>query len=439
MKILYVADNRYRGNYGCRATSTALSQLIEKNNEIVGTITGNYTHTHNNKLFFIKGLGKQIYVKLGKVKHWDDIRAGIFLLFNFFKPHGTIFFSRFDFLTLDYEKSIRNLMACIPANPELFEFDLTQYDFDAMVVNGEGSFIFSTPPWRESIMILTLMYWAIKLDKKVYFTNAMFSDGTSSSQNKKVIKMVNNILEKCEFVSVREKESYTYAMKNMIGINPVIIPDALFTWYKYVNSDFKITDGKYFLDYRVAWNRAYKELSFSLPYICITGSSISGVVDKKIVNINRFVKLIQKLQKKCPNFNIFIVEACDGDEYMIDVAKKADVLVIGLNTPILASAKILANAAVYITGRYHPAIMASLGGTPCVFMGSNSHKTHSLQHLLEYDEIKEYPFDFTEDICDQIIKDAVDKIGKGIDLREKIKNRAYQLSLEAEGLADRIR
>lgn len=38
MKIIYVGDNRNRGNFGCRATSTALSQIIEQEHEIVGTV-----------------------------------------------------------------------------------------------------------------------------------------------------------------------------------------------------------------------------------------------------------------------------------------------------------------------------------------------------------------------------------------------------------------
>ena len=54
MKIVYVGDNRNRGNFGCRATSTALSQLIEKNNVIVGTVSGRYTNVDTGELFFHK-------------------------------------------------------------------------------------------------------------------------------------------------------------------------------------------------------------------------------------------------------------------------------------------------------------------------------------------------------------------------------------------------
>ena len=56
MKIVYVGDNRNRGNFGCRATSTALSQLIEKDNVIVGTVYGKYTNVDTGELFYYKYL-----------------------------------------------------------------------------------------------------------------------------------------------------------------------------------------------------------------------------------------------------------------------------------------------------------------------------------------------------------------------------------------------
>ena len=53
MNIVYVGDNRNRGNFGCRATSTALSQLVGSENTIVGRVTGRYTHENNGNLFFV--------------------------------------------------------------------------------------------------------------------------------------------------------------------------------------------------------------------------------------------------------------------------------------------------------------------------------------------------------------------------------------------------
>jgi polysaccharide pyruvyl transferase WcaK-like protein len=101
-----------------------------------------------------------------------------------------------------------------------------------------------------------------------------------------------------------------------------------------------------------------------------------------------------------------------------------------METPIIAAAKILANAQAYVSGRYHPAIMASLGGTPCVFMGSNSHKTWSLQALLEYDKIMEYDSVPSAEEIKKIVADTIKIIGD-LELRDKIKHRAKSLADEA--------
>ena len=61
MNIVYVGDNRNRGNFGCRATSTALAQIIEKNNKIVGTVTGRFTNNDTGELFYYKYLPSWLY------------------------------------------------------------------------------------------------------------------------------------------------------------------------------------------------------------------------------------------------------------------------------------------------------------------------------------------------------------------------------------------
>ena len=109
-----------------------------------------------------------------------------------------------------------------------------------------------------------------------------------------------------------------------------------------------------------------------------------------------------------------------------------------METPILAAAKILSNARVYVSGRYHPAIMASLGVTPCIFMGSNSHKTLSLQELMNYEIVKEYcAIPTNEDIIE--IVHRVVEYADNDNMRIMIKNRAFALSNESIKMKDLIK
>ena len=128
-----------------------------------------------------------------------------------------------------------------------------------------------------------------------------------------------------------------------------------------------------------------------------------------------------------------MIQVDEGDEFLNDVSKRTAIPIIPMETPLVAAAKILANARVYISGRYHPAIMASLGGTPCVFMSSNSHKTLSIQELLQYEKIEEYNLVPDEEECKQIVAAAKELI-QDSSIRNKIKERASELSVMAKEL-----
>ena len=430
MKIVYVGDNRNRGNFGCRATSTALSQIISKDNEIVGRIYGKYTNVDTGELFFYQHFPAWIYKTVSKFKYWKYLKKGLYL-FNRMLKKGHYYFSNFDFIDYDFDKSINNLIKCLPANPELKEFDLRQYDFDALVVNGEGSFIFATPPWRECLVEAMLMYWAEKLGKKVYYLNGMLSDDPYSKHNEKTIRLINPIFSKAEVISVREEYSYKYAKENFSNIKLKHYPDALFSWYDYINDDFKVNNAKYIMGMSGATDNSFYDFDFSKPYICISGSSSVGVVaNSKEEIVNVYTELVQDVQSAFADYNVFLVDVCEGDNFLNDVAKITNTPIISIDTPILSAAKILANARLYISGRYHPSILASLGGTPCVFMSSNSHKTRSVQELLEYEEIKEFNVLPDKDEREKIIELAKYKINEGENLRNKIQLRCLELSKE---------
>lgn len=430
MKIVYVGDNRHRGNFGCRATSTALSQIISEENEIVGRIYGDYTNVDTGELFFLRWIPAWMYKKLAKFKYWEHLKKVLYTVNRFFR-RGHYYFSSADFINYDFDKSIKNLIKCIPANPHLKDFDLRQYDFDALVVNGEGSFIFATPPWRECMIESMLMYWAEKMGKKVYFLNGMLSKDPYSDENRKTIELLKPIFSQAEVISVREQYSYKYAQQNFENINLKHYPDALFSWYKMINDDFRITNGKYVMGIQGATDEAFYEFDFSKPYICISGSSAVGNASKnKKEAIDKYSELVNKVKNEFNEYNIFLVEVCEGDAFLNDVSKITNTPIIAIDTPILAVGKILANSRVFISGRYHPAILSSLGGTPCIFMSSNSHKTRSVQELLKYDEIKEYNVLPNEDEINEIIKKAREDIEKGEDLRKRIKERCLKLSEE---------
>lgn len=431
MKIVYVGDNRNRDNFGCRATSTALSQILSKENEIVGRIYGHYTNADANNVFFHKYISEKNYMRFCKMKHWGFVREFLILILRFLGRKTRFNIPSYDFISYDWDKSIQNLKKCIPANPNLTECNLEQYEYDALVVNGEGSFIFSKIPWREALVETMLMYWAMKQGKKVYFMNAMFSAGSGEDLNMETISHIKPILEKINYIGVREKRSYDFAKKYFPEANIHMYPDALFTWTKLLKDGFTVTNGKYFIGYSGAYDSTFSEFDFTKQYICISGSSSRQMGYDLNRTIESYCKLINHL-KDSVEHDIYIVIPCSGDSFLKDVARITSTKVIPVDTPILPAAKILGNARVYITGRYHPAILASLGGTPCIFMGSNSHKNISLQETLGYEKISNYNEIPNDMDIEDIIKDCLSCLEKGENLRQKIQNRTEELSIIAD-------
>lgn len=435
MRIVYVGDNRVRGNYGCRATSTALSLLIGEQHEIVGRITGAHTHFNTNELFFKRSWPGNIYKFLGNLKNWKEYKKVLYMWIRFKCRGGKYYFGKHDFISCDLEKSIENLKKLIPANPEYKEFDLSQYDFDALVVNGEGSFIFSTPIWRESLIISMEIYWALKLGKKVFFLNAMFSDDPHSAHNEEMVNLVDDILSKCDVVTVREEISYKYVKEYLPNVNAQLYPDALFSWFELINDEHKVDDIKYYMAHSAEADILYKGVSFIDDYALVAASSASVISDDKEKTIEVYCNLVNRAKKEL-NMQVYLIQVCEGDEFLNEVGIRTKTIVIPMETPIVAAAKILANARVFISGRYHPAIMASLGGTPCVFMTSNSHKTKSVQMILKYDDICEFSVLPNVHECEQIINFAKQKVEQGELLRLRIQKRCEELANEVSKIKE---
>lgn len=430
MKLVYIADNRTRGNFGCRATSTALAQIVGEENEIVGRVMGTYTHFDMGDLFFVSWMPAIVYRLLAKIPGWNKIKR---IRMKFLKKilGEKIHMGVFDYVKEDPYKSIKNLKKCLIANDFLNSYNLENYEYDGIFINGEGSFIFSTPPRREVLIISMFMAWAKENNKKVFFLNAMFSSCPYSGNNRKTIKMVDNLLCNADYVSVREYDSLSFAKKYFPKVKVRLIPDALFTWYKMINDSFKVENGKYFIPHHSECDSYYNSLDFKKPYICVAGSSSEKIWENLDLTVYAYCQLITELKNRF-QLQIFLVHVDEGDTFLKSVAERMGIPLIPMEFPIVAAGKILSNARVFVSGRYHPAILASLGGTPCVFMGSNSHKTISLQRLMEYDEPVEFDLIPNKKECDKICNKVGEILCEGEVLRRRIKEQARKLSIDAE-------
>lgn len=406
MKVCFVGDNRVRPNYGCRATSMAISDIVAKNHEIASVIYGDVTEMFRPALY--KGTCK--------VSKLTEYVQRINRKFRSIKDNA-------DFITDDVNRSWESFMRIYKKYVPLQELYDTISKVDAIILNGEGTFIFRQDARYDMNFYLFVLALAQSLGKKTYVLNAMFSDGSASQRNIHSISQTKLILQKCTAVVARDGLSYEY-YKTFIGDNVEYIPDALFSWTKYTNYISLATmyphAGIVFPDFANQW----LDFDFSRPYVAVSAASREQYVSDDVY-IGQYVKLVNALKLK---YNVVIVQTCGGEDFLKEVARQTKTKIISNQTNILFGMSVLANAQCYVSGRWHPSILASLGGTPCVMLSSNSHKSAAIYRELKYNEADSHVYPnppSDEDI--RLIVEKVDYSIKNIS-RDKIREVALQNS-----------
>lgn len=372
MKVLYVSDNRTGANWGCRATSIALGQLLKKKCELIATVYRDekFRTVYWAPFHFLTKLANQFYKKYPSI--------------NLVKKVIRRCFFASDYQSLNIEQSAQRYVVLSEFDGKYAETLRWLDDCDAVVINGEGDFIFN-PQRRTLQFLLTIIHLAHKRQKKVYVVNSIISPCPVHGEHEGVKTAVLNELKKCELVCLRDQESLRLLGEYCDSIPSKYVPDALFYWVKYFSAggcDLRYGDAV--LPH--PFDKDFGGFDFSQPYICVSGSSFASQVDSAMLR-ESFASLTRELQKIA---KVYFVNPC-MDFFLYDIAEDLGVSVIPNATPVLMGGSVLANAVLYVSGRYHPSIMASCGGTPLICFESNSHKMRSLQELLGYDNITHYP------------------------------------------------
>lgn len=398
MNILFVDDNRDVQNWGCRSTSISLHQLLSIENKVIATID---KRTVDKKI--------PMYLKQRRIqKYWSKLQN----IFSINKIKN-------DFICDDPTKSLSNFLDFKQGNQTLKAIYDKALSSDIVVINGEGSMIFTTPPRRDLMFQLMIIELACYLKKPIFYINAMVSDCPVNGRNESTFKIAIQSLLKCQGVSLRDPYSYEMVKGHVSGINCKMIPDALFSWldqYEFGKRSYLPENGDFIIPFPES-NNYLGKLDFSQPYICIGGSSLSARNPQKA--IPAYAKLVEVI--KGLGLDVLLIVTSPEDGFLDKVSTLTDTAIVPVHVPILMGGSILANARLFISGRYHPSILASLGGTPSIFLGSNSHKTKSLQEVLEYKISKEFSAFPTTEECEEILCLAKYLINEGDKARHSVK------------------
>ena len=421
-KLLFVGDNRSSLNWG-RGASIALGELLSAYFEITGRVPCDLFDLFTAEAGYVGTCMPPRYYRFFRYLLPRQWRLPIAWYINLERLLGAK-----DFIAEDPAESVDNLLAHKHRHPALAEIYDQVTEVDLLVLDGDGDIIFSTPPRRSTLFLLAMIELGVRLKKPVFLVNSMISDCPLTGRNNATLAAAKRLLTQCRAVCLRDPESLEYVQKEMPETSSSLIPDSLFTWisrYSSGNSQPPV-NGDFILPYPEK-DEYWGKLDFSEPYICIGGGALASNEPQRSVECySRLVDAVRQL-----GYRVYLTENDSPDSFLQRVAKEKSVGIIPADAPILMCGSVLAHARLFISGRYHPSIFASLGGTPCIFLASHAHKMGSLSRVLEYDVHLQFnAFPDKSEIAG-IVSTARDYLGQGETLREKIRQVTKLRSDEA--------
>ncbi len=412
LNVFFVGDNRTNLNWG-RAASIALRQLLSGAFEITGCVTGDWFNLSTAEAGYVGTLMPAKYYRvfrslLSRRRRWP--------------LDGYIALERLlgarDFLVEDPVQSVDNLLAHKHRYRALDEIYNQAAQADMIVLDGDGDIIFSTPPRRQTLFLLAMIELGVRLNKPVFLVNSMVSDCPSTGRNSTTLAAARHLFAQCRAVSLRDPESLKYVKKEMPETDSSLIPDSLFAWQPIFDRDTSNPppNGDFILPHPEQ-DEYWGKLDFSIPYICIGGGALASTQpDRAVESYARLVTALQEL-----GLGVYLTENDSPDSFLQRVAAQTGVGIVPVNAPILMCGAVLAHARLFISGRYHPSIFASLGGTPCIFLESHAHKMASLSRVLQYENERQFnAFPTASDVVD-IVSAAKRYLDQGESLRTRIR------------------
>lgn len=397
-QVFLINDTSEHPNWGSRATTAALHQLISSaGGEVFASLP-------------LKQLSKPNWNTSPKRQRFRDFIEA--------RAQGNKLSKKLASVALN--RSVAKLPDVIPNNYSQFASYAKKVernevlvniaknikDSNMVLINGEGSMKGKN---RESRAMLFLAYVA----KKIYHKPVALINHTADFCYPDLKEMAQNVYPLLDEVVFREQYS---AQKCSEFIKATVAADVAFI-YKPAPYQNWIK-----LASRSGYYHHFPECSGnfdpSQPYICIGGSS---AYSKN--NYPDFRELCKRLKEEFGQV-VLTTSAKIDETIFCPIAKELNLPLIPLITSSQQAVDILGHAKAYIGGRWHGAIFAFSGGTPVIPLASENFKLEALMQQMQIVGQIFDAFEFEEkeiiELCKTYIADT--------NLRNKISKQADELS-----------
>ena len=426
-EILFVFDTRENLNWGGRATSLALGRQLERFGKVtsidsrwvtrpvpMGPLAGRVRQNTFGDRALVHVLGRR----------------------GFKEVFATVGLER-DFVVVDPSVAVKRFLKACRHDASLQWLKHQVQRTDKVVLNGEGSLIFRNPPRRDVNFLMFVLELAHRLGKPTYFVNTLASDCPYSGTNPEVEDVVHRTLTKATGVQARDPVSLERLHR--LGVTQAsLVPDATFLWAEeypeLLNGELRLDRPEIF-DVWPESPASFRGARLPAEYVAVLGASRHP--SESTARWPEFFDHVAAEVTARLDLPLIFVDSW-GDGFLEDVASRRDATFLRPQLNVLLGAHVLANATAAIGGRYHPGILAALGGTPCTFLACASHKTLSVQRQLEYPEERVFPIDAAPQNVDAVTRHLTRHIEKGSVLRDQLADRALQLAGDVRAGLERI-
>jgi len=293
---------------------------------------------------------------------------------------------------------------------------------DAVVINGEGA-VYGTE--RKGHLALTIAHLCATVARRPV---AMVNQ-TVELTDPGMRSLAAAVLPEVDDLTFREPRSVRECAP-LLDDEPRVVPDAAFS--------YRAASGPGWW----AWASRPDVMSVypdRLPrleegYACVGGSSAflrggPGSIDPTAA----LRRIVEALQAEVP---VVLTASDPVDERLLrPLASQLGCGFVGTALPVPQAIDLVANASVYVTGRWHPSIFAALGGTPVVGISGNSSKVEAYQELIGAGQ-PTFSASALDHATDEVVAAARRAIAAGPELRDRIRARADELRELVPGHVD---
>ena len=394
LKVYLINDSSKHPNWGSRATTAALKELIKSADaDLFASLP-------------LKQLSKPNWDSTAKRQNFSNFIKAKTKNNKFTKKLASVSLNRLikklpDVIPKNYSQ-FASYASKVEKSECLQEISCNIKTADVILINGEGGIKNKN---RESRAMLFLAYLA----KKVYNKPVAFINHTADFCHPDLREMAQNVYPILDDVVFRESYS---AQKCSDFVQGAVAADVGFYFKPAPYDDWLKLAG------RNGYYESSNDFDPSKPYICIGGSSAYSRN-----NYPDFRNLCQLLKKEFGQV-VLTSSAKIDEEIFSPIAKELNLALIPLNTSPQQAVDILGNARAYIGGRWHGAIFAFSGGTPVIPLASENFKLEALIKQMNLDTPIIDAFDFDQNQILKLLKEYT----KQEQLRSNILKRANSLA-----------